>query len=55
MTDLYVIGIDVSKDTLDVFIHPEGKSQRYANTKAGRHTPRPAGGDERAACCAGGL
>lgn len=36
MTDSYFIGIDVSKDNLDVFIHPEGAYRRYANTKAGR-------------------
>lgn len=29
------IGIDVSKDWLDVYIHPTGRSFRLANTKAG--------------------
>lgn len=38
MTEQYFIGIDVSKDNLDVFIHPEGAYRRYANTRAGRKT-----------------
>lgn len=36
MTESYHIGIDVSKDWLDVFINPLKQHSRYPNTKSGR-------------------
>jgi transposase len=29
------VGVDVSKNNLDIYIYPEGKSFKVANTKAG--------------------
>ena len=34
MTDI-TIGIDISKDTLDAFSHPDGKRRCFANTPVG--------------------
>ena len=30
------VGVDISKDTLDVHLHPAGKARRFANTRMGR-------------------
>ncbi len=30
------VGVDISKDTLDVHLHPAGAARRFANTRAGR-------------------
>ena len=35
--DSVYIGIDVSKDWLDVYIHPTGRRFRLANTKVGHN------------------
>jgi transposase len=38
MTDTIAqsVGVDISKDTLDVYLHPTGTARRFANTRAGR-------------------
>jgi transposase len=38
MSDTIVqsVGVDISKDTLDVHLHPAGKARRFANTRRGR-------------------
>ncbi len=38
MSDTIVqsVGVDISKDTLDVHLHPAGKARRFANTRKGR-------------------
>ena len=30
------VGVDISKDTLDVYLHPTGAAHRFANTRTGR-------------------
>jgi transposase len=30
------VGVDISKDTLDVYLHPASIARRFANTRAGR-------------------
>ena len=32
------VGVDISKDTLDVHLHPAGSARRFANTPKGRRT-----------------
>jgi hypothetical protein len=38
MSDTIVqsVGVDISKDTLDVHLHPAGTARRFANTRRGR-------------------
>ena len=38
MSDTIVqsVGVDISKDTLDVYLHPAGTARRFANTRRGR-------------------
>src|SRR5829696_4151534 len=31
-----LVGVDISKDTLDVYLHPASIARRFANTRAGR-------------------
>ena len=30
------VGVDISKDMLDVHLHPAGAARRFGNTRAGR-------------------